>query len=270
MTQQVHRSDPRILNRRTLQRDHRRLVQLLRPGMRVLDVGCGTGAITAGIARAVGPGGFVVGLDRDEGNLAVARQELGVTGNLTFKVGDLLAQDFETCFETPFDLATAARTLLWISQPDRALEHMKKVVRPGGRVVVLDYSLEDVQWEPEPPRAFQTFYRAFLDWRTANRWDNAIAKSLPALFAVAGLTGVEVHRCDEVVQRGAPDFFDAYASGIWLNVIQSVGPHLTASGFLDEKLRSSAEEQYARYVETALERQTQFAVTVEGQAADAR
>ena len=51
MSIQTHRSDPQVLNRRTLEIDHRVLAGVLRPGMSVLDVGCGTGAITAGIAR---------------------------------------------------------------------------------------------------------------------------------------------------------------------------------------------------------------------------
>ena len=62
MGQQSHRSDPRILNRRTLRRDHRHLRKLLRPGMDILDVGCGTGAITADIAKAVDPDGMVLGI----------------------------------------------------------------------------------------------------------------------------------------------------------------------------------------------------------------
>lgn len=232
--------------------------------MRVLDVGCGTGAITADIARAVSPGGAVVGLDRDEANLAVAREDRPEADNLTFKIGDVLATNFETYFDSPFDLVTAARTLLWISEPGRALEQMKKVARAGSVVVALDYSLQDTQWEPEPPLAFQTFYQAFLAWRAGNGWDNAMAKRLPALFDAAGLGSIEVHRCDEVVRQGDPDFFDAYASGIWVYVIQSVGSQLIASGLLDEEQRSSAQEQYTRYVQNTLQRQIHFAVTVKG------
>ena len=75
MSDQSHQSEPRILSRRTLQADHRRLAAVLRPGMSVLDAGCGTGAITADIARMVGPEGHVLGIDRDESLLVQARQE---------------------------------------------------------------------------------------------------------------------------------------------------------------------------------------------------
>ena len=71
MSQQSHRSDPRILNRRTLQRDHPYLARVLRTGMEILDVGCGTGAITADIAKAVGPDGMALGIDRDDASLVV-------------------------------------------------------------------------------------------------------------------------------------------------------------------------------------------------------
>ena len=82
MHAQTHRSDPRILDRRTLQRDHRLLAALLRPGMAVLDVGCGTGAITAGIANAVGDSGYVVGVDRDGALLELARAAHGAIANV--------------------------------------------------------------------------------------------------------------------------------------------------------------------------------------------
>jgi SAM-dependent methyltransferase len=258
MSQQAHRSDPRILNRRTLERDHPHLATLLRPGMAVLDVGCGTGAITAGIAKMVGPKGGVVGLDRDEANLAIARQEHPNTPNLSFRQGDLLSLDYEA----RFDIVTAARTLQWIGEPERAIIQMKRAGKVGGRLVILDYNLEDSRWEPEPPVDFRRFYGAFLDWRTANHWANRMAGHLPGLFIAAGLTEVEVHPGDETVERGDPDFFDAYASGIWLYVIESLGPNLVAAGFLEEAARQGAEEDYRQYVATTLQRQTLSISTV--------
>ena len=101
---QSHRSDPRILGRRTLERDHRALARLLRPGLSVLDVGCGTGAITAGIARAVGVQGHVVGVDRDERLLQLAREGYRECSNLQFQPGDATSLSYRA----QFDIITAA------------------------------------------------------------------------------------------------------------------------------------------------------------------
>src|SRR5215475_1731737 len=216
MCQQSHRSDPRILNRRTLRRDHRYLASLLRTGMNILDVGCGTGAITADIARAVGPDGTALGIDRDGDNIAGAVEQYGGMENLRFEAGDILT--LGDGFNNRFDIVTAARTIQWISEPQRAISSMKKAAKPGGRVIVLDYNLDETRWEPDPPVDFRRFYQAFLDWRNVNRWDNQMASHLTALFHSEGLVNVASHASDEVVRRGDPNFFDAYASGIWLYV----------------------------------------------------
>jgi len=107
--------------------------------MNVLDVGCGTGAITAGIAKAVGPSGQVVGFDRDGGLLALARREHSGIDNLSFEEGDAMSLNFAE----RFDVVTAARTVQWISEPGRAIAGMKAAVRPGGQIVVLDYNHEN-------------------------------------------------------------------------------------------------------------------------------
>jgi SAM-dependent methyltransferase len=161
-------------------------------------------------------------------------------------------------------MVTAARTLQWVSEAKRAIVQMKKAARPGGRIVILDYNLAETSWEPQPSADFRRFYTAFLDWRTANSWDNRMAEHLPGLFHSAGLTEVEIHPCDEIVRRGDPDFFDAYASGIWLYVIQSVGPQLVHAGFLEEQVRLRAEDGYSRYVQHTLQLQTHSMSTVDG------
>ena len=101
----VSQSDPRILGCRTLQQDQRYLATLLRPGMAVLDIGCGTGAITAGIAEVVGPQGCVVGVDRDAGLLELAGKQHGAVPNLRFEFGDATSLSFHS----QFDIVTAAR-----------------------------------------------------------------------------------------------------------------------------------------------------------------
>src|SRR5580700_8382048 len=78
-----------ILNVRSLEADHAVLAALLRPGMTVLDVGCGTGAITLGIARAVSPGGAVCGIDVNVGLIARADAASAGQGNVRFEVADI-------------------------------------------------------------------------------------------------------------------------------------------------------------------------------------
>jgi SAM-dependent methyltransferase len=262
MSEQSHQSDPRILNRRTLRRDHPYFAYVLRTGMDILDVGCGTGAITADIAKAVGPDGTALGIDRDDANLAIAVQQYAGMENLRFEVADILT--LGNSFDNRFDIVTAARTIQWISEPQQAIVHMKKAVKPGGRVIVLDYNLDETRWEPDPPIDFQRFYQAFLDWRTANFWDNRTASHLAELFDSAELVEIANHPSDELVLRSDPHFLDAYASGIWLYVIQTLGPNLVQGGFLEESVRRRAEEDYGGYVQHSLQLQRHSMLTVEG------
>jgi len=230
--------------------------------MDILDVGCGTGAITADIARAVDPDGMAVGIDRDDANVAGVIRQYGGMKNLRFENVDILV--FGDRFKNRFDIVTAARTIQWISEPQRAISNMKKAAKSGGRVIVLDYNLDETRWEPDPPVDFLRFYQAFLDWRNVNRWDNQMASHLTALFHSEGLVDVARHASDELVRRGDPDFFDAYASGIWLYVIQTLGPKLVQAGFLEENVRLCAEGDYGVYVRDTLQLQRHSMSTVEG------
>jgi hypothetical protein len=84
---------------------------------------------------------------------------------------------------------------------------MKNAAKRESQVIVLDYNLDDTRWEPEPPLSFLRLYRAFLDWRSANNWDNRMASNLAALFHSEGLIEVTEHPSDEVVQRAIPIFW---------------------------------------------------------------
>jgi SAM-dependent methyltransferase len=258
MHAQTHRSDARILGRRTLERDHKKLAELLRPGKSVLDAGCGTGAITAGIARAVAPGGVVVGVDRDAALLEIARRDHGAVDNLRFEQRG--ATDLG--YRSAFDIVTAARTLQWIDGPLRALEAMREAAKPAGLIVVLDYNHLRNEWEPEPPRAFRDFYRAFLAWRTDNGWDNAIADRLPELFRLAGLEAVEVFKQDESAACGEPDF--AEKAAIWSGVIESLGAQVVSAGHLTATQLQDARETYNAWAAVSLNRQTLSMCTVVG------
>lgn len=250
MPAQLHRSDPRLLGWRTLERDHRCLAELLRPGFSVLDVGCGTGAITAGIARAVQPDGHVIGVDRDEALLEMARAEHAGIENLQFECGDATALKFRA----QFDIVTSARVLQWIAAPDLVVEKMQQAAKRSGVVVALDYNHIQNQWEPEPPPEFRVFYDAFLAWRQSNGWDNEMADHLPGLFRSAGLTSVDSREQSEVVKRGDPEF--AKLSFLWVGTLESVAGQLVTTGFCTRAQLDEARERYVTWVTTDLVRQT--------------
>jgi SAM-dependent methyltransferase len=249
MSDQQHQSDSRILDRRTLAADHRCLAALLRPGMSVLDVGCGTGAITRGIAEAVGPAGMVVGVDRDRALLVRATEQRPLA-NLRFEHGDATSLDDEG----RFDVVTAARTLQWIADLPAAIGRMARAAKPGGLLVVLDFDHIRHTWEPEPPAAFATVFAAFLSWRAANGWDNAVASHLPALFEAAGLEHVRSERQDETAVRGEVDFLAKTA--LWGDVIDGLGPTLAAAGACDAAQIGAARRDYDAWRRTDLLRHT--------------
>lgn len=225
--------------------------------MSVLDVGCGTGAITSGIARAVAPA-MAVGLDRDPENLAVARERHGALPNLSLESGDAL----NLPYQGEFDVVNAARTLQWIREPGLAIANMKRAAKSGGRVIALDYNLADSRWEPGVPDEFADFYRAFLDWRAANGWDNQMADHLPDLFRAAGLQEVELHESDQTTARGEPGFEEK--AGIWTYVTGTIAPQMIQAGFLEEGRQLEAERAYADWIACGLMRQTLVMATVEG------
>src|SRR5262245_60653076 len=102
-----------ILNARSLTKSHMRLAALLEPGLRVLDIGCGTGSITAGIAQAVAPDGYAIGVDINTTLIEEARRSHIEISNLSFTVSDV----YSIPFLNAFDVVNAARTLQWLSRP---------------------------------------------------------------------------------------------------------------------------------------------------------
>lgn len=247
-----------VLNTRSLRSAHRHLAEILRPGMEVLDVGCGTGAITRGIAEAVGPGGRGVGLDSNTDLIAEARRMHSDLPGLSFEVGDV----YDLPYRDAFDIVTAARVLQWLADPRAALRAMASATKPGGKVVVLDYNHEKVAWEPAPPPSMQSFYSAFLRWRAEAGMDNAIADHLAALFTDAGLKDIQQTSQHEVTRRGDPDFETRI--GIWAAVAQTRGLQMVEDGFVDEEARRNAETEYREWAKCEAQSQTLYLQCVEG------
>ncbi|WP_221887919.1 class I SAM-dependent methyltransferase [Chitinophaga polysaccharea] len=240
--------DSSVLDSRSLQNSYATLIPLLHEGMRVLDVGCGTGAISAGIAAAVGATGTVVGIDNSAHLVAKGNTDHADVPNLTLVETDLFAyQPAEK-----FDLIVSARVLQWLSNPREALLKFKSLLKPGGYISILDYNHTQLEWTPAPPESMQRFYNAFLAWRTDAGMDNEIADHLPSHFEALGFHKVEVLNADEIYNRGESNF--AEKAGIWSKVAELRGPQVVESGFITEEERIQAVTDYQEWLATAAQK----------------
>jgi SAM-dependent methyltransferase len=155
-----HDSVLRSHRRRSAESSAAYLLPHLRPNARVLDVGCGPGTITVGLAASV-PGGFVVGLDPEPSVLAEARglPRAAELGNLSFEIGDVLQLGFA---DGSFDVVHAHQVLQHLADPVRALAEMRRVCRAGGFVAARDADYGAMVWHPAEPglAEWQELYRA--------------------------------------------------------------------------------------------------------------
>ncbi len=117
----------------------------LGPGGRAVDVCCGTGDLLVGLARIAGPGGRVVGVDFAAGMVAAAAARLAHRrlAGATVLLGDAEALPLG---DGTVDAATIAFGLRNVAHPARALREMHRVLRPGGRLVVLEFGQPRPSW----------------------------------------------------------------------------------------------------------------------------
>ena len=246
-----------VLERRTVENANRNLLKFLQPGIRVLDVGCGSGAITRSIADKIGPTGFVLGIDPNGNLIEQARQNAVDGPGLTFEQADVYS--FDTTER--FDLVTCARTLQWLAQPREALANMKRLVKPSGYLAVLDFNHEKIAWSPEPPSAMRLFYDAFLAWRREAGFDNAIADHLKDLMVQIGFQDIRVEAQHEVTRKNDPDF--TVASRLWAEVAELRGPQLVNAGYITEQQRVQAIADYDSWIATVGEAMAVYLLAVE-------
>jgi ubiquinone/menaquinone biosynthesis C-methylase UbiE len=235
-------SATKIFDDRSLAVDYRTLVPLVKKGLRILDVGCGTGSITKDIANLTGPGGMVTGIDNTEKFISAGKEYYGDAKNMELVCTDLFRYDPAN----KFDLIVSARTMQWLSNVDEALEKMMSMLKPGGTLSILDYNHTKIEWQPDPPASMRKFYNAFLKWREEAGMSNHVADDLPQLFEAAGFTDIQVLNSDEHYQRGEENF--PFRAAIWSKVAEL--KQIMEEGYISEYDRLKAIEEYNAWIAT--------------------
>lgn len=156
----------------------------LRRGMRVLDVGCGVGDVAFLAASLVGPTGTVLGIDRSEEAVHVARERAALAGarNVTFEVADA------TTFRAPRRVDAVVGRLVLAYQPDPAavVRHLAAQVQDGGVVAFHECDLATARTNPPLPLFTRVVENLVETFRRANLHAD-MGSRLHATFQEAGL-----------------------------------------------------------------------------------
>jgi SAM-dependent methyltransferase len=112
----------------------------VRPGERVLDVGCGCGQSALELAERVGPGGSVLGIDLSSPMLARARERAAALAHVSFENADAQIHPFEAA---SFDLVFSRFGVMFFADPPAAFANLRRALVPGGR-------LSFVCWQAAP------------------------------------------------------------------------------------------------------------------------
>lgn len=165
----------------------------VRPGLNVLDVGCGTGDILRLLAPLVSPG-KAVGLDLSETMIAEASQRSqGVSDNVSFRVGSVLDLPFQ---DGSFDRVIATQLLLHVPDPWRALTEMKRVLAPSGLI-----SVTEIDWGALVLQSSDSeLAHRFNDLACRELRNGLIVRALPGRLRELGFNHIVILPEVEVVQ----------------------------------------------------------------------
>lgn len=174
-----------------------------REGEHILDVGSGPAFLTADIARVVGPGGRVCALDASEPMLEIGRRRCASFPAVEFQHGDARKLPYP---DASFDAAVAVQVYLYVPELDAALAELHRVVRPGGRAIVMDTDWGSTVWYSRDPARMA---RVLESWK--HRYSHAhMGRVLPGALRRAGFV-IEDATAVPIVELAATD--DAYSGG---------------------------------------------------------
>lgn len=177
------------LRRYTAEASAAYLLPYLRPGLRVLDLGCGPGTISVGLAKAIDPG-ELHGVDMEESQIELARAVAASQGreNAIFHVGDVTSLPFDDDF---FDVAHCHNVLMHIPDTGAVLTEVKRVLKPGGLIACREMICASCFNQPNFG-VLRNAWDMFEDLLAADDGHPQIGKELKTHFVAAGFAHVQI------------------------------------------------------------------------------
>ena len=193
-------STPQLVDQRRRVRE----IVAARAGETGLDVGCGPGFLACELAAEVSPEGCIVAIDMSSHSVdatAACAEKRGLAGVAKVQVGDAANLDFP---DDTFDFVVATQVYCYVSDPGRAIHEAGRVLRKGGRLVVLDTDWDFCAWRSSDP----ALTRRMLAARGAKQFAHAhLPRELHRLFLGAGLTLADAQVYSMIETRYDPDSF---------------------------------------------------------------
>jgi arsenite methyltransferase len=171
------------------QREETLRLLALKPRESVIDVGCGPGFLCESMADCVGPDGRVLGIDVSPDLVELARRR-NQRAWLTYEIGDALAL---AAPDQSFDVAVCTQVLEYVSDIDGGIRELFRVLKTGGRALIVDTEWNSVVWRSPEPVRMAKLLSAWEGHCTDSRLPRTLVPRLrSAGFAVEGVTGFPI------------------------------------------------------------------------------
>lgn len=196
----------------------------LKPGMRVLELACGTGAMTRIIGDIVGQDGELIAVDNSEAQLESAKASCTGLGSIRFMQADAGATGLP---EASFDLIYFRLLAMHLPDPAAFLAHAQRLLKPGGVLVCEEAAIDSTF--TDPPYAEQIVLHEMASSLGRERGcDFNIARRLGGLLNEAGFEAVDVSAHLPVYARGEEKFLEVASFGEALNHWRSAPAEIVA------------------------------------------
>jgi arsenite methyltransferase len=205
----------------------------LRAGEKVLDAGCGTGLLVHDMSSTIGSQGRIIGVDFSDDMLELAKKRCAELTNIELQQGSVTQLGFA---DNSFDAASCIQTLLYVEDVETALSELHRVLKPGGRVAIIETDWRGVVLNSPD----EVMTRKILDaWDAAVSSPNLPVKLIPLLkklnFSAIRTTAIPILNtsyADVNFSAGMLEYFSTYAvknkvitkdeAKLWMTQIQDL------------------------------------------------